>query len=319
MELRALTTLGLGGPAERFVRANDRSELLEALAEPARVLGGGSNLVVADEGVSGLVVQVATRGIALALDGKHGLLTVQAGEPWDDVVSLAIDEGLAGIECLTGIPGSTGATPIQNVGAYGQEVAEVIDEVEVLERASGAVRWLPARACGFGYRNSRFKGQSDFVVLAVRLRLRRDGVPTLRYPEVQRAVGEKASLREVAQAVRSLRASKGMLIDESFVPSAGSFFTNPIVSHEQAAQVVGAPQFPSERGVKLSAAWLIEHAGFAKGTRRGNVGISPKHSLALVNLGGGTTKELLAFADEIQRGVFAEFNVRLEPEPVRWT
>jgi UDP-N-acetylmuramate dehydrogenase len=323
--LAALTTLKIGGAAHYFVSASDRSELLEALAWArargidVRVLGGGSNLVIADEGVDGLVVHVATRGVALAIEGKHGLLTVQSGESWDDVVSLAIDERLAGIECLAGIPGSTGATPIQNVGAYGQEIADVIEEVEVLERATGAVRWLGAHECGFGYRDSRFK-RSDDVVLAVRLRLRRDGVPTLRYPELARAVGEQASLCDVQRAVRSLRASKGMLIEEGFVPSAGSFFTNPVLPREQADRVLvrEMPQFPAGDAVKLSAAWLIEHAGFRKGTRRGNVGISEKHSLALVNHGQATAKELLAFAEEIQRGVMSEFGVQLTLEPVRW-
>jgi UDP-N-acetylmuramate dehydrogenase len=325
--LAELTTLKLGGPAQYFECARDRTQLVEALAwarshdVAVRVLGGGSNLLVADEGVSGLVLQVATRGIALAVEGAHGVLTVQAGEVWDDVVSLAIDEGLAGIECLTGIPGSTGATPIQNVGAYGQEVADVIDEVEVLELASGVVRWIAAADCEFGYRDSRFKRASDFVVLAVRLRLRRDGVPTVRYPELARALGAQASLRDVHSAVRSLRASKGMLIEEGFVPSAGSFFTNPTLPREQAERVLArAPEMPSfELGVrvKLSAAWLIEHAGFAKGTRRGNVGTSGKHSLALVNH-GGSTAQLLAFASEIQAAVHTAFGVQLEIEPVRW-
>ncbi|MET0284111.1 MAG: UDP-N-acetylmuramate dehydrogenase, partial [Polyangiales bacterium] len=321
--LAELTTLKLGGPARYFESARDRTQLVEALAwaraqgEAVHVLGGGSNLLVGDEGVSGLVLQVATRGIALAVEGAHGVLTVQAGEVWDDVVSLAIDEGLAGIECLTGIPGSTGATPIQNVGAYGQEVAEVIDEVEVLERATGAVRWMRADECGFAYRDSRFKRSRDFVVLAVRLRLRRDGVPTLRYPELVRAVGDQASLHEVRSAVRALRASKGMLLEEGFVPSAGSFFTNPVLPRDQAERLPEMPRFDAGDAVKLSAAWLIEHAGFAKGTRRGDVGISDKHSLALVNH-GGTSAQLLAFAQEIQAAVSATFGVRLEREPGGW-
>jgi UDP-N-acetylmuramate dehydrogenase len=320
--LAALTTLGIGGPAQYFVSASDRGELLEALSwarahgVELRVLGGGSNLLISDQGVPGLVVHVATRGIALSIEGKHGLLTVQAGELWDDVVSLAIEEGLAGIECLTGIPGSTGATPIQNVGAYGQEVADVIHEVEVLDRASGAIRWLPAAECAFAYRDSRFK-RSDDVVLAVRFRLRRDGVPTVRYPELARIVGEGATLDEVRAAVRALRTSKGMLIDDTFVPSAGSFFMNPVLSSEQAAVLPEMPKFEVDGGVKLSAAWLIERAGFAKGTRRGAVGISEKHSLALVNH-GGTAAELLALAGEIQRGVLEAFGVQLSLEPVRW-
>jgi UDP-N-acetylmuramate dehydrogenase len=320
--LAALTTLRLGGPAQYFVSASDRGELADALqwaraqGVELRVLGGGSNLLIADQGVPGLVVQVATRGIALSIEGKHGLLTVQAGEAWDDVVSLAIEQGLAGIECLTGIPGSTGATPIQNVGAYGQEVAGVIDSVEVLDRSTGAVRWLPASECEFAYRDSRFK-RSDELVLAVRFRLRRDGVPTVRYPELARIVGEGATLHEVRAAVRALRTSKGMLIDDTFVPSAGSFFVNPVLSSERAAALPEMPKFVVDAGVKLSAAWLIEHAGFARGTRRGGVGISDKHSLALVNHGGSAT-ELLALAGEIQRAVLDAFGVPLALEPVRW-
>jgi UDP-N-acetylmuramate dehydrogenase len=325
--LAALTTLRLGGPAQYLVAARDRSELLEALAwarakgTSLRVMGGGSNLIIADEGVSGLVLRIETRGIALAIEGAHALLTVQAGERWDDVVSLAIDEGLAGIECLTGIPGSTGATPIQNVGAYGQEVSEVIDAVEVLERATGVIRWLTPEQCEFGYRASRFKRTSELIVLAVRLKLRRDGVPTIRYPELKRALSGAADLREVQRCVRALRASKGMLIDQSFVPSAGSFFMNPVLSPAEAESVVARapemPQFAAKEGVKLSAAWLIERAGIGKGTRRGNVGVSDKHSLALVNY-GGTTSELLTLADEIRARVQATFGVRLQIEPVRW-
>jgi UDP-N-acetylmuramate dehydrogenase len=325
--LAPLTTLRLGGVAAHFVAAQDRGALQEALAwaqqaqQPVCVLGGGSNLVVADQGVPGLVLQVATRGVSLAIEGKFGLLTVQAGEPWDAVVELAVSEGLAGIECLTGIPGSSGATPIQNVGAYGQEVAQVIDAVEVLERASGAIEWLPADACGFAYRDSRFKREPErYLVLAVRLRLRRDGVPSLRYPELAEAVAENASLREVRAAVRALRASKGMLIDDGFVPSAGSFFTNPIVTREQAdALAMDMPRFPLDDGrVKLSAGWLIEHAGVSKGLRKGAVGVSARHALALVHHGGGTTAELLALAGEVQRRVRDIFDVQLEIEPVRW-
>ncbi|HEX5659816.1 MAG TPA: UDP-N-acetylenolpyruvoylglucosamine reductase, partial [Polyangiales bacterium] len=200
----------------------------------------------------------------------------------------------------------------------GQEVAEVIHEVEVLERATGFVRWLPASECGFGYRESRFKRAGEHVVLAVRLRLRRDGVPTVRYPELARVLGDGASLRDVRSAVRALRAAKGMLIDDGFVPSAGSFFMNPVLTSEAASALPEVPKFAVDGGVKLSAAWLIEHAGFAKGTRRGNVGISSRHSLALVNH-GATTTELLAFAGEVQQAVLAKFGVQLHVEPVRWS
>lgn len=338
--LAPLTTLRLGGPAAHFVRAQDRDVLADAVAwaaqnaQPLHVLGGGSNLVIADEGVPGLVLQIATRGTELTREGAHALVTAQAGEVWDDVVEFAVRERLAGIECLSGIPGSTGATPIQNVGAYGQEVSEVIDAVEVLERASGAVSWLRADECAFGYRDSRFKREPErFVVLAVRFRLRTDGMPNVRYAELARAIdASPPSLREVQQTVRALRASKGMLVDESFVPSAGSFFMNPIVSVDELELVIDRalarglirtreelPRFPAaEQRVKLAAGWLIERAGIQRGLRRGGVGVSSRHALALVHHGGGTTRELLALARELQDQVHLRFGVSLHPEPVHW-
>lgn len=340
--LAPLTSLRLGGPARHFVCADSRALLLEALrwAEarslPVGILGGGSNLIVGDAGFPGLVVKLALRGVALAREAEHTLVTVQAGEPWEEVVELSIAQGLAGIECLSGIPGSTGATPIQNVGAYGQEVSEVLDAVEVLDRDSGQLAWLPARDCGFGYRDSRFKRAPErHVVLAVRLRLRNDGVASIRYAELARALSATAapSLRDVQQAVRSLRAGKGMLLDEHAPGSAGSFFTNPLLTLAEAEQVTRralalglvtraeeVPRFaagPEDR-VKLSAAWLVERSGMAKGTRRGAVGISDRHALALVHHGSGTTAELLNLAHAIKGQVAALLGVTLQIEPVRW-
>jgi UDP-N-acetylmuramate dehydrogenase len=340
--LAPLTTLGLGGPARHFVEVSERATLLDALrwaaqaGERVGVLGGGSNLVVADAGFTGLVVRMATRGVELVRDGATATLTVQAGEPWDDVVGLAIDEHLAGLECLTGIPGLAGATPIQNVGAYGQEVSDTLEAVEVLERATLHTSWLAADECAFGYRDSRFKHEPErFIVLAARFRLRVSGAPTVRYPELSRALGSATpSLREVATTVRALRRAKSMVLDpadENF-HSAGSFFMNPIVSaaeaervrsvattHGLVAQPGEMPAFAAGEGrVKLAAGWLIERSGTAKGLRRGNVGISTKHALALVHHGGGTTTELLDLAREVSERVHTLFGVTLEIEPVRW-
>lgn len=338
------TTLKLGGPARLYVEGTVRKQVCEALrwakqaGQRAVILGGGSNLIVGDEGFDGLVVHVATRGIDLTSRGEHVLLTVEAGEPWQNVVDTALAEDLAGLECLTGIPGSTGATPIQNVGAYGQEVADVIDAVEVFDRTTHEQRWLDPSECGFGYRTSAFKSAPDrLTVLAVRFRLVRHGAPTVRYPELRGALDVRhaqPSLRQVADAVYALRRSKSMVIvegDENAC-SAGSFFTNPTVPRAEADAIrtscVSAGIVRSEADVpcypalgehlKLSAAWLIEHAGFHKGERRGSVGISSRHALSLVHHGGGSTRELLAFADEIQNAVAQRFGVALEIEPTRW-
>lgn len=339
--LAPLTTLGLGGPAREFVAASTRAELLAAVRDAdARklrvgVLGGGSNVVVADQGFDGRVVQVATRGISREHESGFELLTVQAGESWDELVALSVREGLAGMECLTGIPGTTGATPIQNVGAYGQEVSEVIAAVELLDRTTDRVSWLSAAECGFGYRQSRFKREPErWLVLAVRFRLRPGGAPTVRYAELSRALAAGAhapSLRAVAETVRALRASKGMLIGPEYPRSVGSFFLNPVVEASEAERVVDValqhglvttreevPRYAADQGVKLAAAWLVERAGIAKGLRRGAVGVSPHHALALVHHGGGTTRELLALAGEIQARVKSVFGVQLSLEPVRW-
>jgi UDP-N-acetylmuramate dehydrogenase len=340
--LAPMTTLGLGGSARCFVEARAREDIVEALVHaeaqrlPVRVLGGGSNLIVADEGFAGLVVRMATRGVTVARHHDHALVSAEAGESWDALVERAIAEDLRGVECLTGIPGLVGATPIQNVGAYGQEVAEVIDAVEVLDRDRLQTVWLSAQACGFGYRDSRFKREPEaFVVLSVRFKLATVGAPELRYPELARALaarGATPSLREVQRTVRALRAHKGMLIEAGWEPSAGSFFTNPIVTADQAEQVVARalaagvisearalPRFAAGGDrVKLSAGWLIEHVGVTKGLARGAVGVSGKHALALVHRGGGTTSDLMALAAWIQQQVIRVFGVALAIEPVRW-
>jgi UDP-N-acetylmuramate dehydrogenase len=343
IRLAELTTLRLGGPARRFVRATTERALVDAVraadaaGEPLLVLGGGSNVVVADDGFPGTVVHVATRGVERRdADGK-ALLTVQAGEPWDPLVARCVDGGLAGVEALSGIPGSVGATPIQNVGAYGQEVADTIVSVRVLDRHDGAVRELAAADCAFSYRSSCFKRKPDrWVVLAVTFALDRDPLSRpVRYAELARAlgvrVGDRVPLGEVRAAVLALRRRKGMVVDPADPDSvsAGSFFTNPILAPEafaaleaRAREVVGPdarpPRWPQDDGrVKTSAAWLIEHAGFGKGHGDpATVAISSKHTLALTNRGGGTTAQLVALAREIADGVRERFGVELVPEPV---
>jgi UDP-N-acetylmuramate dehydrogenase len=325
--LAPLTTLRLGGPAARLVEARTEGELAEAVRsayEPLLVLAGGSNVVIADEGFPGTVVHVLTRGVER--DGPR--LVVQAGEDWDELVADCVRRGLQGFECLAGIPGSVGATPIQNVGAYGQEVSETVESVRVLDRASGRIEEMSAADCGFAYRSSVFKYRDRRVVLSVTFRLREDDRSgPLRYAELARAlgvpVGGSAPLAEVREAVLALRRGKGMVIDpeDPDSVSAGSFFTNPILEPEAfaalAARADDPPAFPEPDGrIKTSAAWLIERAGFHRGYGDGRAGISTKHTLALVNRGGATTAELLAVAREIAAGVESAFGVALRPEPV---
>jgi UDP-N-acetylmuramate dehydrogenase len=323
--LAPLTTLRLGGAAERLVEATTEEEVVASVEGDALVLGGGSNMVIADAGVPGTVVLIRTRGV----ERDGAILTVAAGEPWDELVAMTIAEGLAGIECLSGIPGLTGATPIQNVGAYGQDVAETVVGIRALDRSTGAVEDLPAAALGFAYRTSALKGSARRVVLSVTFALRESGMSgPIRYAELARtlgvSVGAAAPIAEVREAVLALRRGKGMVIDpgDPDSVSAGSFFTNPILEHAAFAALVARagetpPHWPEPDGrVKASAAWLIEHAGFHKGLDRGPVGISAKHTLALVNRGGATTADLIALAREVAAGVHDRFGVALTPEPV---
>jgi UDP-N-acetylmuramate dehydrogenase len=283
--------------------------------------------VIADEGVRGTVVLVRTKGV----ERRGDRLVVQAGEDWDPLVARCVAGGLQGFECLSGIPGSAGATPIQNVGAYGQDVAETVAWVRVYDREADAVRTMDAAECEFDYRRSVFKHRDRWVVLAVAYRLRESAESgPIRYAELARAlgvpVGGRAPLADVREAVLALRRRKGMVIDPADPDSvsAGSFFTNPILAPDAfAALPSGAPAYPEPDGrIKTSAAWLIEHAGFGRGHGAGNVGISSKHTLALVNRGGATTAELLALARRIAAGVAERFGVALQPEPVlvgaRW-
>ena len=355
--LAGYTTLRLGGPSRHFAEAADDTELVAQVwaaderGEPLLVLGGGSNLVVADEGFPGTVVHVATRGIRHETDGDRVLLTVAAGEDWDTVVAGTVADGLAGLECLSGIPGLAGATPIQNVGAYGQEVAQTLVAVRGYDRERGEVVDLTAADCGFGYRTSAFKRSlrswagagpgargvtGRFVVLGVTFRLARSARSApVRYAELARALGVseggRAPLGEVRSAVLALRRGKGMVLDatDPDTRSAGSFFTNPVLGLAAYAELertvaaslgpgVRVPTFPAGPGqVKVPAAWLIERAGFTKGYPGGDgARISTKHTLALVNPGGATTASLLALAGEIADGVHKAFGVDLAPEPV---
>ena len=328
--LASYTTLRLGGPAGRLVVADTDEVAVEAVraaaGERVLVLAGGSNVVVADVGFPGTVVLLRQRGIDVSEEDGRVAVTVAAGEPWDEVVSAAVAAGWAGIESLSGIPGSAGATPIQNVGAYGQEVAETITEVRAYDRDAGEIVTLAAKDCGFAYRTSVFKHDDRFVVLSVSFALAASKLSTpVRYEELARALGvvpgERAPLEDLRAAVLALRRGKGMVLDpeDHDTWSVGSFFTNPVVSEQFYREMAPQPPgWPNPDGtVKVSAAWLIQHAGFAKGySTNPRVGISTKHTLALTNRGGGTTEELLDLAREVRDGVRERFKITLHPEPV---
>ncbi|WP_231123530.1 UDP-N-acetylmuramate dehydrogenase [Nocardioides sambongensis] len=336
--LAAHTTLRLGGPAERFVRAASSEEIVAAVraedeaGAPVLVLGGGSNLVVADAGFAGTVVALTPPAdpIRVEQDEQHATVTVAAGVPWDALVARAVAEGWVGIEALSGIPGTVGATPVQNVGAYGQEVAQTIASVRVWDRRERREVRFAAADCGFGYRTSRFKTErydaagGRHTVLDVTFRFPRGTTSApVGYAELARTlaveVGGTAPAAEVRSAVLGLRAGKGMVLDpgDHDTWSAGSFFTNPIVDPERVP--AGAPSYRQPDGtVKTSAAWLIDHAGFAKGYRAGSgrAGLSTKHTLALTNRGAASTEDLLALAREIRDGVARRFGITLVNEPV---
>jgi UDP-N-acetylmuramate dehydrogenase len=333
--LAPLTTLGIGGPAKLFARAENVDDVREVIAwaasqsQPLFILGGGSNVLIADQGFDGVVLQIDLRGITvLGADPNAVTVYVAAGEQWDDFVAFAVDRGWAGIECLSGIPGLTGATPIQNVGAYGQEVSETIVGVEAIERDTGRVVTLTNSECGFGYRQSAFKNAAKdrYVVAGVTFRLKPRGSATIRYPELQKYLDEHEinanDLQQVRGAVIAIRKRKGMVLDPSDpdTRSDGSFFMNPVVTSARFEEIrrdaENVPHFPSGDQIKLSAAWLIEQAGFHKGFVHGNVGLSSKHTLAVINRGGGTAQEVLELVGMIQAGVRERFGVEIQPEPI---
>lgn len=331
--LAAHTTLRVGGPANRFEVATTSERLIEIVSEcdhggkPVLVLGGGSNLLVSDDGFPGTVVRVQTRGVEVFEGADGGVtVTVAAGEPWDDFVAHAVAKGWVGVEALSGIPGLAGATPIQNVGAYGQEVADTLARVQVYDRHDHDTYTLEAGACRFSYRNSLFKSvPGRYVVLAVTFAF---GVGELsvpiRFGELSRRLGlepdGRAPLADVRSAVLELRRGKGMVLDpdDHDTWSAGSFFTNPILEPDVAATLPeDAPRFPGPDGtVKTSAAWLIAHSGFSRGHGTPPATLSTKHTLALTNRGGATAADIVDLAREVRAGVEAEFGVTLVPEPV---
>ncbi len=324
-QLSDYTTIGLGGPVGQFVTAVTDEELVEAARDGALILGGGSNLVVADEGFPGTVVHVATRGVRFSHAPDDAVdVTVAAGEPWDDVVAATVDEGLAGLESLSGIPGSAGATPIQNVGAYGTEVAEFITTVQTNDAL------LHNDACGFSYRTSIFKrAPGRYVVLGVTFRLTRSKLSApIGYADLAAELGvpsgELVAAADARDAVIAIRRRKGMVVDlaDPDSRSAGSFFTNPVITQAEYERVsrlsaIPVPRYDAGEGlVKVPAAWLIEHAGFVKGYAAHGARISTKHTLALTNPGFATTTGLLALARDIREGVEAAFGVTLTPEPI---
>jgi UDP-N-acetylmuramate dehydrogenase len=336
-----MTTFQVGGPARYFIEARSEHEVSEAVAfafarkAPLFILGGGSNLVISDAGWPGLVLKVSLAGVEFEGDKEKMVFHAGAGEDWDSLVALTVSKNCGGVECLSGIPGTVGGTPVQNVGAYGQEVSETITRVRVLEIATGHVLDLNNADCGFSYRRSIFNSthSNRYIVLEVSYRFQRNGGPKTEYADVKKflAAGniEKPTLQQVRDAVRSIRQSKAMLLvsgDED-CRSAGSFFKNPIVSTAEADRIQALaekhapgktmPRYPAADGqVKLAAAWLVEQSGFAKGYSRGPVGISRKHTLAIVNRGGATAKDIVALKDEIQKKVFDVWGVTMQPEPV---
>lgn len=330
--LASKTSLELGGPASLYAEARSEADVRDAVRfasdrqQPLTILGGGTNVVVSDEGLPGLVLAMRTTGIEKRMDGDFVGYEVAAGENWDNFVASTIDEGRSGLECLSGIPGRVGATPIQNVGAYGAEVADVVTGVRVLDRTTGEVVTLDRDACAFQYRHSRFKDEpSRYIVLSVTFRLARGKPKEAVYPELRKALetrGKNPSPQTIRDTVIALRRSKSMVLDpnDENRRSVGSFFLNPIVTRKEAARIAQTnetlPRYEQEDGrVKLAAGWLIENSGIKRGMRRGHVGVSTRHALQLVHHGRGRTEELVTFAREIRNAVRARFGITLVPEP----
>jgi UDP-N-acetylmuramate dehydrogenase len=329
--LAQFSTLGIGGPTRWFTVARSSDDVLAAHAwaserrAPMFVLGGGSNLVIADDGFTGLVLQMRIAGVAVTHASNDVIVTAGAGESWDGLVEFAVERGWAGIECLSGIPGTVGGTPIQNVGAYGQEVAPVIEWVDAVDSVTLSTVRLPRSECEFAYRMSRFKQRDAgrFVVCEVGFRLRPGAPPTVTYPDVVEQLSRTGTaspdIRRVREAVLGVRRRKGMVIDaaDPDTRSVGSFFMNPVVDRATLDRIAPAPHYVMENDcVKIPAAWLIEQCGFARGHVDGRVGLSTKHPLAIVNRGGATARDVLRLARQIKRTVLDRFGIALRPEPV---
>lgn len=340
--LAPLTTLKVGGAARFFVEAESETEIAEAVELAKKqnlslfVLGGGSNIIVSDRGFDGLVLKIASKGIEISRQDSDVFVTTQAGEDWDNFVEFCVERDLAGVECLSGIPGNVGGTPIQNVGAYGQEVSETIQTVRVLERASGKILNLTNADCRFAYRSSIFNAaeRDCFIVLSVVFKLKFGGEPTIRYKDLQQIFGNrKPDLRETRETVLKIRQSKSMVINpaDPNSRSAGSFFKNPVIGQaefDETTRIARSlklidetgepPHFPAgENSVKIPAAWLIEKSGFFKGyTKNGRAGISGNHTLAIINRGSASARDILNLAQEIQTRVVETFGVELKPEPI---
>ena len=332
VQLAPLTTLGVGGKASLFLTARTEADVSAAvkLADGEGielfVLGGGSNVLIADEGFGGLVLKIQIRGTSV-IDAMDGIVRIRAnaGEDWDSLVADCVKKNLAGIECLSGIPGLVGGTPIQNVGAYGQEVSETIESVRCYDRGEGRIVSLTNAECGFAYRTSIFNSthRGRYIVLGVNYVLRQDGEPKIAYKDIKEQFGDgRPTLSEVRNAVLEIRRSKSMVIDETDPDSksAGSFFKNPVVENGRFAELQAKfgdiPHFPFESRVKIPAAWLIDKAGFEKGYVMGNAGISTKHNLALINRGRARAKEIVSLQEHIRDAVRRKFGIDLMPEPV---
>lgn len=337
VSLADYTTLKIGGAARYFVAAKNEKEVFKTIAFAKKnnleifILGGGSNILIADEGFDGLVLQIALKGISFVQENEIVFVSAGAGEDWDAFCAVCVEKNLAGIECLSGIPGLVGGTPVQNVGAYGQEVSETIVSVRCFDRKDEKIVKLTNANCGFTYRSSIFNTteKNRYIVLAVTYKLKLNGKPKIAYRDLQEFFGEKEpNLKETREAVLKIRRDKSMVIDarDANTQSAGSFFKNPVVTKEklaiiaEKAKCLGVETVPSykvdEKNEKIPAAWLIEKSGFHKGFRSGKVGLSSKHTLAIVNFGGAAAKDVLMLKDEIQAQVKEQFDVELKPEPV---
>jgi UDP-N-acetylmuramate dehydrogenase len=326
--LAPFTTLGIGGPARRFAPATHVEHVIAACGPDSKrlfVLGGGSNLVVADEGFDGLVLRIAIEGVTTTPHGDDAIVTAGGGESWDSFVEHTVKQNLGGIECLSGIPGTVGGTPIQNVGAYGQEVATSIEWVTAVDRLTRSVVRMTGEECRFSYRMSRFKREDAgrFVIAEVAFRLKRGVPPTVAYPDLADYLAQQRiacpTLHDVRDAVLQVRRRKGMVLDSADpdTRSVGSFFMNPVVDRATFERIAPAPHYLMDNdGVKIPAAWLIQQSGFARGHVDGAVGLSTKHPLAIVNRGGATARDVLRLAQRIKRAVRDRFDVNLRPEPV---